>query len=108
AREARRLRLIALVHHPLADETGLSREARASLEASERRALEAVRHVGVTSPRTAAALERFGVAPSAITVIEPGTEPAPPARGSRRAGARDVELLCVASCVPRKGHDILV
>ena len=105
SREAARLSLIALVHHPLADETGLAPDARAILEASERRALQAVRHVVVTSPRTATALDRFGVAPSAITIIEPGTDPAPQARGSHRGV---VELLCVATVVPRKGHDVLV
>lgn len=107
-REAERLRLIALVHHPLADETGLPAEQRVALEASERRALRAARHVVVTSARTAAALERFDVPPASITVIEPGTDPAPLARGSRATGARDVQLLCVATVVPRKGHDILV
>jgi len=107
-REAARLRLIALVHHPLADETGLPADERARLEASERRALQAVRHVVVTSPRTAATLDRYGVAPGSITVIEPGTDPAPQSRGSRSAGTRDVELLCVATLVPRKGHDVLV
>ena len=110
AREAARLRLIALVHHPLADETGLSAEARAGLEASERRALTCVRHVIVTSPRTAAALDRYGVVPSSITVIEPGTDSAPQARGSSGSGPErgTVELLCVATIVPRKGHDVLV
>jgi glycosyltransferase involved in cell wall biosynthesis len=105
AREAARLRLIALVHHPLADETGLSPEQRASLLDSERRALTAVRHVVVTSPRTAEALDRYGVAPSSITVVEPGTDAAPQARGSTGDG---VELLCVATIVPRKGHDVLI
>jgi glycosyltransferase involved in cell wall biosynthesis len=105
AREAARLRLIALVHHPLADETGLSADQRARLEASERRALQAVRHVVVTSARTADTLDRYGVAPASITVIEPGTEPAPQSRGSRGG---TVELLCVATLVPRKGHDVLV
>jgi glycosyltransferase involved in cell wall biosynthesis len=105
SREAARLRLIALVHHPLADETGLAPDARAALEASERRALQAARHIVVTSPRTALALDRFGVPPPPITVIEPGTDPAPQARGSN-GGV--VELLCVATVVPRKGHDVLV
>ena len=105
SREASRLRLIALVHHPLADETGLAPDARATLEASERRALQATRHVVVTSQRTAGALDRFGVAPGSITVIEPGTDPAPQARGSN---GDVVELLCVATVVPRKGHDVLV
>jgi glycosyltransferase involved in cell wall biosynthesis len=120
AREAARLRLIALVHHPLADETGLPADARARLEASERRALDAARHVVVTSRRTAAALDRYGVAPESITVIEPGTDPAPQARGSAGGGSGSegsgsggsgsgtVELLCVATLVPRKGHDVLM
>jgi glycosyltransferase involved in cell wall biosynthesis len=69
-----------------------------------------VRHVIVTSPRTAAALDRYGVPPPAITVIEPGTDPAPQARGSSGGGPEGgaVELLCVATLVPRKGHDVLV
>jgi glycosyltransferase involved in cell wall biosynthesis len=109
SREAARLRLIALVHHPLADETGLSEDQQSQLEASERRALQAVRHVVVTSPRTAATLDRFGVPPTSITVIEPGTDAAPQSRGSAGgAGTGTVELLCVATLVPRKGHDVLV
>ena len=109
AREASRLRLIALVHHPLADETGLTADARSALEASERLALQAVRHVVVTSPRTAVALDRFGVPGASITVIEPGTDPAPQARGSGGVLPHaPLELICVATVVPRKGHDVLV
>ena len=105
AREAGRLSLVALVHHPLADETGLAEPARTALFESERRALRAATRVVVTSRATAVRLGAFGVAPSSITVIEPGTEPAPAARGS---GSTTVELLCVATLVPRKGHDVLI
>ena len=42
--------------------------------------------------------------PEGVTVVEPGTDAAPEARGSG-AGAR--QLLCVASLTPRKGHDTL-
>ncbi len=52
----RRVRLVALVHHPLALETGLSHEAAARLEQSERASLQSARHVFVTSEATAAAL----------------------------------------------------
>jgi len=104
-RVSSRLRLVALVHHPLADETGLAPEVKSALFDSERRALQAVRRVVVTSAPTAAGLARYDVAPAKITVIEPGTERAPLARGSPGAV---IELLCVASVVPRKGHDILV
>ena len=105
ARETRRLAFVALVHHPLGDETGLSPDARAALHESERRALSSATRVVVTSRATAARLAAFDVPAPAITVIEPGTDPAPQARGS---GGATVELLCVASIVPRKGHDVLI
>jgi glycosyltransferase involved in cell wall biosynthesis len=104
-REASRLRLVALVHHPLARETGISAEAAAALEISERRALTFVRHVIVTGHATVNALAPYGVSPERITVIEPGTDQAPLARGS---GGRFVELLAVGSIVPRKGFEVLI
>jgi len=105
AAEAERLVLIALVHHPLADETGLSVPARTALRDSEWRALRAAKRVVVTSRATAARLASYDVAPSSIDVIEPGTDPALQSRGS---GGGTVELLCVATVVPRKGHDVLL
>ena len=57
-RESSRLRIVALVHHPLAKETGLSGSAAAELTATERRSLQSVRHVIVTSSATAAVLSR--------------------------------------------------
>jgi glycosyltransferase involved in cell wall biosynthesis len=105
AREAARLRLVALVHHPLALETGLDRVQAAALEESERRALASARRVVVTSRATADGLVGYGVSLDRITVVEPGTDRAPLARGS---GGGAVHLLCVASIVPRKGHERLV
>jgi glycosyltransferase involved in cell wall biosynthesis len=102
--EASRLRLVALVHHPLAHETGLDESTAAALEASERHTLACMRGVIVTSPRTAAALERWGVPPERTWVVEPGTDPADVARGS---GSTDLHMLCVATLTPRKGHDLL-
>lgn len=109
AREAARLRLVALVHHPLALETGLDPAAAAALRVSERSALQAARAVIVTSRATATTLAEFDVPADVVTVVEPGTAPVAAARGSRRStpGA-DVQLLCVASLVPRKGHLLLV
>lgn len=104
-REARRLRLVGLVHHPLADETGIEPHIARRLEESERRSLAAAQLVIVTSRATAAGLDRYGVAAGRIAVVEPGTERAPLARGSPGAVRN---LLCVASLVPRKGHDTLV
>jgi glycosyltransferase involved in cell wall biosynthesis len=103
-REGARLRFVALVHHPLAEETGIAAADAEVLEASERRALATARHVVVTSRGTAAGLGRYGVAGDRLDVIEPGTDRAPLAAGSTDGR---VHLLCVASLVPRKGHDIL-
>ena len=105
ALESPRLRLIALVHHPLAEETGLSAERAAALRISERRALAAVRHVVVTSGYTAGLVTRLGVQRERINVVEPGTDPAPRARGS--VGST-LNLLCVASLTHRKGHAVLL
>jgi glycosyltransferase involved in cell wall biosynthesis len=103
-REAARLRIVALVHHPLAAETGISAADAAALEASERRALATARRVVVTSRGTAAALGRYGVGEDRIDVVEPGTDPAPLAAGS---GGGGLHLLCVAALAPRKGHELL-
>src|SRR5215467_5275482 len=48
-RHARRLRLVGLVHHPLAREAGISQQRALELEESERRALQSMKFVVVTS-----------------------------------------------------------
>jgi glycosyltransferase involved in cell wall biosynthesis len=105
AAESRRLRLVALVHHPLALETGLEDGRAEALRTSEASALAAARTVITTSAATARALADYGVALERTAVVEPGTDPAPLARGSR---GRVLELLCVSAVVPRKGHSVLV
>jgi glycosyltransferase involved in cell wall biosynthesis len=84
-REAGRLRIVALIHHPLAAETGIDPALASRHESSERRALAASRSVVVTGRATAAALAAYGVTADRLTVVAPGTDPAPLARGS--AGA---------------------
>ena len=103
-RETARLRLVALIHHPLAAETGLPPDVAARLETGERRALAAVRLVIVTSGATADALTDYRVDRRRIAIVEPGTDRAPLARGSRGPA---LHLLCVATLIPRKGHEIL-
>ena len=106
ADEARRLRFIALVHLPLAAAIGLDRASAQRLEASERRALACAAAVVATGKATVAALERvYGVALDRVTLIEPGTDCAGLARGSRDAR---LALLCAAAVTAGKGHDVLV
>ena len=100
-----RLHLIALVHHPLALETGLRPLQRRNLETSERAALEAARQIITTSETTAGDLGAMGVARDRVAVVRPGTDAAPIAAGSR---SDTPHLLCVATLTPRKGHAILI
>lgn len=104
-RHAQRLRLIGLVHHPLAAETGLTAEEARALATAERAALATVARVVATSRHTAADLQRdYAVPPAHLGVVEPGTDPAPLARG----GGRCPCLLSVGTLTPRKGHRVLI
>ena len=99
-------RLVALVHHPLALETGLSSAEAEAMGASERAALACVRHVIVTSAVTARALVAdYAVLPERVTVALPGIDPVAPAHNSQDGM---VALLSVGALVPRKGYDVLL
>jgi glycosyltransferase involved in cell wall biosynthesis len=98
--------LIALVHHPLALESGLSEAQASELHVSERMALAAARRVVVTSATTARLLVAdYGVAADRIVVARPGNDPAPAAHGSKDGVVR---LLAIGAVVPRKGFDVLI
>jgi glycosyltransferase involved in cell wall biosynthesis len=98
--------LLALVHHPLALEWGLSPAQAEALRASERAALAAVKGVVVTSTATARLVASdYGVPAERITVARPGSDPAPLAQGSQDGVVR---LLSVGAIVPRKGFDVLI
>jgi glycosyltransferase involved in cell wall biosynthesis len=103
---AGRLRILSLVHHPLADETGLSPTERRHFVASERSALEHCTGVIVTSAYTAQHLASYGVDEGRVRSVPPGTVPAPYAPGP--ATGAPTRILCVATVTPRKGHDVLV
>lgn len=98
---AGRLAFAGLIHHPTADETGLSADESANLFAVERRLFALLRRLIVPSPAMARRLGDFAVPAGRIRVAAPGVEPAQRAAGS--AGG-PVRLLCVASLTPRKGH----
>ena len=117
--------IVALVHHPLCLETGLTAERQAELKASETAALASARRVIVTSATTARTLmTEFGVQSERITVAEPGTDKprtrpfrvyVPLAANSVPSAAvppsemlYGLQLLAAGSIVPRKGYDILV
>lgn len=98
-------RLIALVHHPLCLEAGLTDARAAELKASETAALALVRHVVVTSCTTKRILVAdFAVPTGKITVAEPGTDPAIRASGT----GTPFQLLSVGAISPRKGYTILI
>src|SRR5262249_25631074 len=98
--------LIALVHHPLALESGVAAQTAAALAASERAALACVRHVVTTSPSTRRALiADYAVAPASVTVALPGIDAVAVTPRPRRD---DVTLLAVGAVVPRKGYDVLI
>ena len=98
--------LIALVHHPLALESGIPAEDATLLHAQERAALAHAHHVVATSPSTARLLARdYDVPPRHITVALPGSDRRPLATGSIGG---TVALLAVGSLVARKGYDVLI
>lgn len=108
-----RLNLVALIHHPLADETGLSAQQQSWFFDAEKRALAAVPHVVTTSRYTAERLAAFGVTRERIGIAEPGIETcrqnamaSPPEIRTGDTGSP--QLLCVAHLSPRKAQHQLV
>jgi glycosyltransferase involved in cell wall biosynthesis len=105
AAQARRLRLIAFVHGPLAQESGLPpAEAK---RAAHREAALLLRLRGIICPsrKTAAAVGSYGVSPDRIAIIPPGTVKPNRLRPRRSPVSA---LLCVANLLPLKGHGVLV
>lgn len=106
SREAKRLKIMALVHHPLALETGLDSDRQAAVAAREKAALAQTRGVIVTSHATAAELAtNYAVPAERIAVAVPGMDPAPLAVGS---GSGPPLILSIGTLTRRKGHDVLI
>jgi glycosyltransferase involved in cell wall biosynthesis len=98
--------LIALVHQPLALDPSLDTTQADTFRASERAALAAAARVVVTSEATARVVcADYDVPARRISVVRPGNDPVPPARGSSDGVVR---LLSVGSVVPVKGYDLLI
>lgn len=97
---------VALVHHPLALETGLAQADAAALAALERRLLAGAARIIATSSDTARSLALdYDIEEERTGVVRPGTDPAPLAPGSAGPG---MVLLCVGTFTPRKGHALLL
>jgi glycosyltransferase involved in cell wall biosynthesis len=98
--EARRLRLVVLVHMPLGQDATDD-----AVREREGTVLSAAASVVTTSAwARRALLELYSLPGDRVRVAEPGVDPAELAPGTETAGA----LLSVAAVIPGKGHDVLV
>ncbi|MEM6382648.1 MAG: glycosyltransferase family 4 protein [Pseudomonadota bacterium] len=99
--------IVGMIHHPLALESGLSKERADHLFRTERANLALADHVLVPSPHTASILRAdYGVDPRAITIARPGTDKPKPSADTQRSDP--FLILSVGIQHPRKGHDILL
>lgn len=110
--QAGRLRLVALVHLPLAAHPGISDAEAARRRASEQQALTAARHVVITGAAARPLLDGYGVE-DRLTLVEPGTDRPDPAaleaaRRRRLMPAAPVRLLSAGTINPGKGHVALL
>jgi glycosyltransferase involved in cell wall biosynthesis len=98
--EARRVRLVALVHMPLGAGTADPR-----IREREGAVLSAAASVVTTSAwARQALLQLYSLPGDHVEVAEPGVDAAELAPGTATAGA----LLSVAAVIPGKGHDVLL
>ena len=104
--EARRLRLIGFVHHPLSVETGLGPAEARRYAALEARLWPLLKGILCPSASTARAVIASGVPDQRVAVAPPGTDK------PRIVGKRDAQwplrLLAVGAVTPRKGYLLLV
>lgn len=102
--------IVALVHHPLALESGLPEAQQSHLFETEKNNLRYAAQVIVPSPHTGAILtERYGVPSERIHIARPGI--AQPLRDSIAPPMQKQTpplILSVGILHPRKGHDVLI
>jgi glycosyltransferase involved in cell wall biosynthesis len=109
---AKRHPIIAIIHHPLAFEFGLSEAQKRALQLSETEALRHVSQVVANSSTTARDLTQYyAVSPDMIEVVLPGTERTHRLKAKvhgEEGPPKVVHLLSVGSIIPRKGFDCLM
>lgn len=97
--------IVALVHHPLAKESGLSAAQRNTLFETERQNLSRVSRVLVPSPHTANILSsEYDIPLDRITIATPGIDQP----NTRSQPITPPLILSVGIQLPRKGHDVLL
>lgn len=101
--------IVALVHHPLALESGLPDDQQRHLWRTERDNLRHAAQVLVPSPHTRAILiERYDVPADRIHVALPGiAQPLSQVKDAPLSGSPPL-ILSVGILHPRKGHDVLI
>lgn len=104
--------LIALIHHPLAFEYGLTDPEIKHLKQSETQALKHVLGVIANSPATARDLnQHYGINLEKVYVVLPGTDSnhiLEPRTQRNEDDCSPINLLSVGSIIPRKGfHDLI-
>lgn len=101
--EARRVRLVILVHMALGHRPADG--APEDVRMRERAVLQAAAATVTTSQWSRSRLlELYQLVPERVHVAEPGVDRADPSTGTTHGG----ELLCVAAVTYEKGHDVLV
>lgn len=106
-----RLRIVPIVHLPLGADVSRDAASREILAREEERALKSARLVVVTSDATLPMLTSYALPPDGIVVVEPGTDRAPLAHGSKSPERNDdapVRMLCVATINGIKNHAGLI
>ena len=97
--------IIAMVHHPLAEETGLDDATKTELYQREKANLSFASAVIVTSNYTASVLQtKYSVPATSITVAPPGHD----ALSLKNKPQSPPLILSVGIQVYRKGHDVLI
>jgi glycosyltransferase involved in cell wall biosynthesis len=96
-REARRLRLVVLVHMALGDE-GVDMRCREGVALSAAAAI-----IATSSWARRRLLDLYDLPADRVHVAAPGVDAAPLVPGSRDGS----QLICVAAVTPHKGHDLL-